>query len=79
LFLYLRDPAGHRIETLLAPVQMIDIDQEPKRWQESERWGWSPPPPGSWIDEASPFPGVPLVEPAVWQSPKVVEGVRRAS
>lgn len=79
LFLYLRDPAGHRIETLLAPVQMIDIDTEPQRWEESERWGWSPPPPRSWIDEASPFPGLPLAEPAVRQPPKVVEEVRRAS
>jgi hypothetical protein len=58
---------------------MIDIDHEPQRWEESQRWGWSPPPPRSWIDEASPFPNVPLVEPIVRQPPKVVEPVRRAS
>lgn len=79
LFLYLRDPDAHRIEMLLAPVQMIDIDYEPKRWEESQRWDWSPPPPKSWIDEASPFPGVPLVEPTIRQPPKALEEVRCAS
>ena len=80
LYVYFRDPAsGHRIELLLAPVQMIDIDHEPRRWEESERIGWSPPPPRSWIDDASPFPGVPLVKPAVMQPPVVIEKARRAS
>lgn len=79
LFVYFRDPAaGHRVEILLAPAQTIDIEHEPKRWEESERWGWCPPPPRSWIDEASPFPGVPLVEPAVRQPPRE-DDIRKAS
>jgi catechol 2,3-dioxygenase len=65
LYTYFRDPAGHRVEILLAPPQVIDIEEAPQGWDETNRYGWSPPPPRSWIDEASPFPGVPLVEPEI--------------
>jgi catechol 2,3-dioxygenase len=79
LYTYFRDPAGHRVELMQAPVQMIDIDHRPRRWEEKERLGWSPPPPRSWIEEASRFPDVPLVEPPVRQPQTVVEDIRRAS
>jgi hypothetical protein len=55
------------------------MDHQPKRWEEKERLGWSPPPPRSWIEEASIFPNVPLREPPVRQPMAVVEDVRRAS
>jgi hypothetical protein len=42
-----RDPAGHRVEILLAPPQVTDIEQAPQGWDEANRYGWSPP-PRSW-------------------------------
>lgn len=79
LYIYFRDPAGHRIELLLQPAQTIDLDHQPIRWEENERWGWSPPPPRSWIDEASKFPNVPVREPPIRQPSMAVEGTRKAS
>lgn len=79
LYVYFRDPAGHRVELMLAPAQMIDMDHQPKRWEEKERQGWSPPPPRSWIEEASLFPGVPVKQPLVTQPSAAIEGVRRVS
>lgn len=79
LYVYFRDPAGHRVEILLPTAQVIDIEHEPERWEEKDRIGWSPPPPRSWIDDASPFPGVALTEPAVVQPSAAAEDVRRAS
>jgi catechol 2,3-dioxygenase len=65
LYTYFRDPAGHRVEILLAPPQVIDIEHLPQGWDETNRFGWSLPPPRSWIDEASTFPDVPVIEPEV--------------
>jgi catechol 2,3-dioxygenase len=79
LYVYMRDPVGHRIELMQIPAQTIDMDYQPKRWEEKERQGWSPPPPRSWIEEASSFPNVPLREPPVRQPTATIEDVRRAS
>ena len=58
-YVYLRDPDGHRIELLLPPVQVIDIDDEPVRYEvkpvNTNVWGL--PPPRSWFEEASPLAG----------------------
>jgi catechol 2,3-dioxygenase len=79
LYVYMRDPVGHRIELMQIPAQTIDMDYQPRRWEEKERQGWSPPPPRSWIEEASSFPNVPLREPPVRQPTATIEDVRRAS
>jgi hypothetical protein len=44
---------------------VIDIEHLPQGWDETNRFGWSLPPPRSWIDEASTFPDVPVIEPEV--------------
>lgn len=58
-YVYLRDPDGHRIELLLPPVQIIDIDDEPVRYEmkggNTNLWGL--PPPRSWFEECSPLSG----------------------
>ena len=63
-YVYLRDPDGHRLELLLPPVQMIDIDEEPVRHDikggNTNLWGL--PPQRSWFEEASPFVGVKVIE-----------------
>jgi catechol 2,3-dioxygenase len=63
-YIYLRDPDGHRIELLLPPVQTIDIDDEPVRYDLTGKNTnvWGPPPPRSWFDEASPFAGTKVRE-----------------
>ena len=36
-YVYLRDPDGHRLELLLPAVQIIDIDDEPMRYDVKPR------------------------------------------
>jgi catechol 2,3-dioxygenase len=65
-YTYLRDPDGHRCELLLPAIQLIDIDEEPQRCtatigKNSNRWGL--PAPQSWLEHATPFPGVEVVNP----------------
>jgi catechol 2,3-dioxygenase len=75
-YTYLRDPDGHRCELLLPAVQLIDIDEEPQRFEinpgkNSNRWGL--PAPRSWIEEASNFAGVTITKPAMEGSPYTLE------
>ena len=59
LFVYLRDPDGHRVELLPAAHQLIDIDEETGRWLAGKNgflnMDWGPPPPDRWMNEAMPF------------------------
>ena len=60
-FVYFRDPDGHRVEIFSSHYNVIDIDQEPKRWELSDRrrsqlWGF--PAPRKWFEEASEFEAV---------------------
>lgn len=57
-YVYLRDPDGHRVELFTNHYLTIDAEDEPVRWQLSDlnRVGaWGPPPPPSWLNEASAF------------------------
>jgi catechol 2,3-dioxygenase len=67
LFVYFRDPDGHRVEILPPPIQVVDIDEEPIGWEQKNRFTWGLPPPHSWLYEASPFPGVEMHEPKIQQ------------
>ena len=65
LFVYFRDPDGHRMEFYDAHYQMIDIDHEPIRWplsntKRSSIWGM--PASRRWYFETSSFTDVPLHE-----------------
>lgn len=65
-YTYLRDPDGHRCELLLPAIQLIDIDEEPQRFdvkpgRNSNLWGL--PAPASWIEEATPFANVEVKAP----------------
>ena len=60
-YVYLRDPDGHRVELLLPATQIIDIDDEPMRYnvtpgRNTNLWGL--PPPRTWFEETTPFAGV---------------------
>jgi len=65
LFVYLRDPDGHRVELFCDHYQLIDIEVEPVGWDVrkpglSIRWGL--PPQECWFTEATHFTGVPVAE-----------------
>ncbi len=63
LFVYLRDPDGHRVELFCDHYLLIDIEVEPVGWDVrkpglSLRWGL--PPQECWFTEATEFTGVPV-------------------
>ena len=75
LFGYFRDPDGHRIEVFNTHYQMMDIENEPVRWDLSymrnRPWGF--PPRRTWFEEASHFLGVTPKEPAKKGHPLTLE------
>ncbi|WP_201839848.1 VOC family protein [Microvirga zambiensis] len=76
LFVYLRDPDGHRIELFNSHYRTIDIEIEPVRWEAaslSTNVHWGLPAPARWYFEASPFEGTPLVAPAQKPNPETLE------
>lgn len=82
LFVYLRDPDGHRVEVFNSHYQTIDTEIEPVRWDAASlstnaRWGL--PALEKWYFEASPFAGVPRTDPAEPQNPMTLERFLRES
>ncbi len=76
LFVYFRDPDGHRIELFNTHYQMINPDEPPLRWDlsntsRSQLWGL----PGTqrWFVEATEFVGVPPAEPVLKADPVTLE------
>lgn len=78
LFVYLRDPDGHRIELFTTHYQAIDLETPPIRWdlsnlRRSQLWG--PPASKRWFFEASQFPNQPVHEPLLSVTPVTLESV----
>lgn len=76
LFVYLRDPDGHRVELFGSHYQTIDIEIEPVRWDAGSlstnvRWGL--PAPHRWYFEATKFEGADIIEAAVKPNPETLE------
>lgn len=66
LFVYFRDPDGHRIELFTTHYQYIDLETPPIRWslsnpKRAQLWGM--PASERWFFEASAFAGAELKEP----------------
>jgi catechol 2,3-dioxygenase len=66
-YVYFRDPDGHRVEILPPPIQIIDLDDEPMRWNSGNRFTWDLPPPKKWLYEATPFLDTPVHAPKTEQ------------
>ena len=66
LFVYFRDPDRHRIELFNTHYQMMDIENEPVRWNapHTRTRAWGLPPRRQWHFEASRFAGVEPRDPA---------------
>ena len=76
LFVYMRDPDGHRVELFTTHYQTLDIDDEPVRWDPREPgfgMPWGLPAQRSWHDEASAFVGVEVSGSAAASGPAVLE------
>jgi len=74
LFLYVRDPDGHRIELYSSDYLTVDPDLEPIHWSLSDTQRqtlWGTPAPKSWFEEGSVFPGVAVREPVLQARPIV--------
>ena len=76
LFVYLRDPDGHRVELFINHYLAVDLETQPVRWDASSlgtnvRWGL--PGPERWYLEASDFAGVPVIAPAHVPEPLTLE------
>jgi catechol 2,3-dioxygenase len=59
VFLYFRDPDGHRIEFILPPMQFMDPEEVANTWDSNQGASiipWGDDPSKRWKEEASPFP-----------------------
>ncbi|HEY4919387.1 MAG TPA: VOC family protein [Xanthobacteraceae bacterium] len=75
LFVYFRDPDRHRIELFNTHYQMMDIENEPVRWDASytRTRAWGLPPRRAWHLEASRFAGVEPRDPPRMPDPFTLE------
>src|SRR5205823_4782314 len=75
LFVYLRDPDGHRIELFNTHYQVMDIENVPVRWDASQamKRRWQLPARRQWFVEASRFAGIEPREPARKGDPMSLE------
>ena len=76
LFVYLRDPDGHRIELFTTHYQAIDIETRPIRWdlsntRRSQLWGM--PASKRWFFEATHFKDKKTSEPSLKADPVTLE------
>lgn len=73
MFVYLRDPDGHRIELFNTHYQVIDMECEPVRWDPKGILPWGFPAQRSWHEEATPFAGIPVIAPPAGPGPMTLE------
>ncbi len=72
LFLYVRDPDGHRIELYCSDYLTIDPDHKAIKWdlRDPQRQTlWGAPAPRSWFEEGTVFAGTPVRPPNYEASP----------
>ena len=76
LYVYLRDPDGHRVELCDGHYQTIDLEVEPVRWDTpslSTNIRWGLPATERWYFEATPFEQTPTIPPAKKPQPTTLE------
>ena len=76
LFVYFRDPDGHRVELFNTHYQMMDLENEPVRWEPGDptiSLPWGLPARRTWFEEASPFAGTEARAPATPPRPMTLE------
>lgn len=75
MFVYFRDPDGHRIELFTTHYQVMDIENEPVRWDLSymRNRSWGFPPRERWYGETSCFHSTHAREPGRKGKPFTLE------
>jgi catechol 2,3-dioxygenase len=76
LFVYFRDPDGHRVELFNTHYQIIDTECEPVRWDPTDAnvsFPWGLPAQKSWFEQATPFAEEQLREPVMQGTPLTLE------
>lgn len=76
LFVYFRDPDGHRVELFNTHYLTLDIENAPARWDPTnihKNLPWGLPAQRSWYEEATGFAGVPALDPPVKPNPLTLE------
>ncbi|MCD7058620.1 VOC family protein [Pelagibacterium xiamenense] len=61
VFLYFRDPDGHRIEFILPPMQFMDPEDQPNTWSSTDGSSlvpWGNGPPQKWREQMTHFDGL---------------------
>jgi catechol 2,3-dioxygenase len=61
IFIYFRDPDGHRIENILPPMQFMDPEDVPNAWNSTDAVSlvpWGPGAPQKWREEMTLFAGI---------------------
>jgi catechol 2,3-dioxygenase len=76
MYVYFRDPDGHRIELFNTHYQTIDLETEPVHWDAKDpnvSFPWGLPAQRRWFEEATPFAGVRIEAPDEKASPLTLE------
>jgi catechol 2,3-dioxygenase len=76
MFVYFRDPDGHRVELFNTHYQVMDIENEPVAWDPADHnvsFPWGMPARQAWYEEATPFAGVAIRDPHVKPNPLTLE------
>jgi len=76
LYVYFRDPDGHRVELFNTHYQAMDIEVAPVRWDPADgkhMTPWSLPAQKKWFTQATPFAGVAQTAPAGPSNPMTLE------
>lgn len=76
MFVYFRDPDGHRVELFNTHYQVMDIENEPVAWDPSDHnvsFPWGYPARAAWFEEAARFDGVAVREPQTKPTPMTLE------
>lgn len=76
LFVYFRDPDGHRVELFNTHYQVMDLENEPVRWNPADSnvsFPWGMPARRNWFEQATEFEGQPVRPASVQPTPYTLE------
>lgn len=76
MYIYFRDPDGHRVELFNTHYQVMDVENEPVRWDPGDpnvSYPWGFPARRAWFEEATLFADTPVTEPARKPNPMTLE------
>ena len=76
MYVYFRDPDGHRVELFNTHYQVMDIENEPIAWDPADHriaFPWGLPARATWFEQATPFAETAIREPQIKPTPLTLE------